>query len=71
MTFIKDFNNSAVKQIEELYGRPIRISDKKIRMIAEDAYKNALGLRKAIGIIKSEINKLIFVDETAKELVLE
>ena len=70
ITFIKDFNNSAVKQIEELYGRTLKISDKKIREIAEESFKNELGLRKAIGILKSNMNRRIFDNPEEEEVDL-
>ena len=58
--FVKDFGNSAIKQVEKLYHLPVELTEEEIREIAQAAYKDELGLRKAIQILKNRMNQKIF-----------
>lgn len=67
VTFLQGCSNSAVHQIENQYGCTIKLSDEKIKEIAEKAHNSKLGFRKAINLIKTEVNNYIFENNGIKE----
>ena len=67
VTFLQGYSNSAVRQIEDQYGCAIKLSDEKVKEIAEKAHNSKLGFRKAINLIKTEVNDYIFENNGINE----
>ena len=64
---VKDFeymlckhDASPIKQLEAEYMRPIRVTNKKLKALAKEAYESGLGVRYAYAALKRQVDEALF-----------